>query len=125
MLGGDTTQTGTSWRPKLLAIERPFRFPPTTNAPVVLFMIGISFESLSPHGSHLKCANHAGAIIPAQRRVVRRLERDCLPPCGRRIASECVKNSACLRRTASTDRNSKQRALPECAIPGRMFRTHQ
>src|SRR6266849_6473825 len=40
MLGGDTTQTGTPWRPRLLAIERPLRFPPRTNAPVVLFMSG-------------------------------------------------------------------------------------
>jgi hypothetical protein len=35
MLGGVVTQTGTPWRPKLLAIERPLRFPPMTNAPVV------------------------------------------------------------------------------------------
>src|SRR6266566_4722791 len=35
MLGGLVTQTGTPRRPKLLAIERPLRFPPMTNTPVV------------------------------------------------------------------------------------------
>src|SRR5260221_327549 len=34
MFGVDTTQTGTPRRPRLRAIERPFRFPPTTTAPV-------------------------------------------------------------------------------------------
>src|SRR2546430_4199298 len=33
MFGVDTTQTGTPRRPRLRAMERPFRFPPTTTAP--------------------------------------------------------------------------------------------
>src|ERR1700730_195126 len=57
MLGGLVTQTGTPRRPKLLAIERPLRFPPITNAPVVSVMgrrpvhdkMSCGFQRLNPH----------------------------------------------------------------------------
>src|SRR5882672_10294085 len=61
MLGGDTTQTGTPWRPRLRAIESPLRFPPTTNAPVVLFMNGNSLEAQSARRTEFGCSLVLGA----------------------------------------------------------------
>jgi hypothetical protein len=58
MFAGLVTQTGTPRRPKLLAIERPLRFPPITNAPIVSVMgrrpvhdkMPCGFQRLDAHG---------------------------------------------------------------------------
>src|ERR1700674_5217836 len=118
MLGGVVTQTGTPWRPKLLAIERPLRFPPTTNAPVVSVMEGISLNRFSRDTFDLPCANHADAIIQVHGRALRLLGRDLWLPSQRRIASARARSNVCRQRIASTGQSSKRPARQECANLG-------
>src|SRR5260370_40273124 len=108
MLGEVVTQTGTPWRPKRLAIERPLRFPPKTNAPVV---------------SVMGCPHHRNGIIRVQQRVAGRPEPDSpqlSPRCGGAVR---VKRSAYRQQTASKDRNSKWQVLQGSAISAQMPRT--
>src|SRR5260370_3208202 len=101
MLGEVVTQTGTPWRPKLLAIERPLRFPPKTNAPVV---------------SVMGCAHHRNGITRVQQQVARQPEPDppqLSPQCGGAVRA---KRSAYRQQIASTDRNSKPPEPPHSVI---------
>src|SRR5260370_40817273 len=104
MLGEVVTQTGTPRRPKLLAIERPLRFPPKTNAPVV---------------SVMGCPHHRNGIIRVQQRVAGRPEPDppqLSPRCGGAVRVKC---SAYRQQTASEDQNSKWQEPLENAISAR------
>ena len=78
MLGGVVTHTGTPRRPKLLAIERPLRIPPITNAPVVSLIKLWPAGDKTPAGSELLSAHRQDGIIPVEQRVVRGPERDRL-----------------------------------------------
>src|SRR5712664_568038 len=116
MLGGVVTQTGTPWRPKLLAIERPLRFPPITNAPVASLISRRPVPDKTPNGSETLCAHCEEGIIRVRRRVVRRPERDRPQLSRRRNEVVRLKNNACRRRIASAGRNSKWLAPQESAI---------
>src|SRR6266481_6681376 len=121
MLGEVATHTGTPWRPKLLAIERPLRFPPITNAPVVSVIRRRPVHYKMLDGSELLCAHREEGIIRAQRRVVRRPERDCPQLSRRRSEVVSVKNNASRRQIASAGQNSKRPAPRGCASWGRRF----
>jgi len=60
---------------QVLAIERPLRLPPITNAPVVPYRKKPS-ASQNVGRSEMWCAHREDGIIRARRRVVRRPERD-------------------------------------------------
>src|ERR1700676_1721219 len=122
MLGGVVTQTGTPWRPKLLAIERPLRFPPITNAPVVSVIRRRPVHHKMLDASELLCAHGKDGIIRARQRVVRRREPDRPQLSRRRSEVVRVKNNASRRQIASAGRNSKWLAPRESAISARTIR---
>src|SRR3981081_3254006 len=110
MLGAVVTQTGTPWRPRLLAIERPLRFPPMTNAPVFSFIERRPVNRRSLKASQLLCANRKDGIIRSRQRVIRRPELDRPQFSLRWSGAERVKRNECRLQTASTHQNSKRLA---------------